>query len=108
MAEFEQPGTFPKPGPIGRVVRLFFGLIVLYFFVQTLTGYSNFVAVGAPGGTWWLGAAVSFYLLREVIDIGFGRSWGRRSQVAVLALALAFLVLDLLWYGIVWGRRWGC
>lgn len=27
---FEEPGTFPKPGPIGRILRIALGLIALF------------------------------------------------------------------------------
>jgi len=106
-ARTEHPGPFPRPGIIGRAVRLFFGVLLIYFFVETFTSYSSYVAVGAPGGTWWLGAAISFYLLPEVTDVGFGLSWGRKSQMVALALALGAMVFDFFWYGNLWGPPLG-
>jgi hypothetical protein len=91
---FKEPGTFPKPGPFGRGVRILAGLFFLYFFIETLTGYKGYVSLGWPGGTWWIGAIVSFYFLSEVINIGFTRSWGRRPQAVFLGLALAAVAFD--------------
>lgn len=99
----QKPGTFPKPGPIGRILRITLGLIALYtaatrayFGTPTLDAVS-----GDPG--FWFAAAISFYFLRDMIDSGFGLSpWGRRSQAVVLVLMVTTLIFDLLVYGSLW------
>lgn len=100
---FEKPGTFPKPGPIGRILRIALGLIALYTAANRVyfgTPELDVVA-GDPG--FWFAAAISFYSLRDMIDGGFGlSSWGRRSQAAVLLLMVAATIFDLLVYGSVW------
>jgi hypothetical protein len=100
---FEKPGTFPKPGPIGRLLRITLGLITLF----TAANRAYFgtpeldVVAGDPG--FWFAAAISFYFLRDMIEGGFGlSSWGRRSQAVLLLLMVAALIFDLLVYGSVW------
>jgi hypothetical protein len=105
--EFKEPGTFPKPGPFGRLVRIFAGLFLIYFFIETLTGYKGYVAYSLPGGTWWIGAAASFYFLSDIVNIGFARSWGRWPQAVALLLALGAVVFDLFQYGNIWGPPLG-
>ena len=36
MTIFERPGTYPKPGPIGRIVRLLLGLLLLNGFIDSV------------------------------------------------------------------------
>jgi hypothetical protein len=105
--EFKEPGTFPKPGTIGRGIRFIIGLFLLYFFAKTLIGYRSYISLNLPSGLWWIGAIVSFYFLPNVVNIGFTRSWGRWPQVVALLLALAATTFDILQYGKVWGPALG-
>ncbi len=69
--------TLPKPGPIGRSVRLALGLLLLYFAAYALTHYR---LGGSPSATnlgVWIGLAYAVYYLPDVINLGFGRNWGR-------------------------------
>ena len=107
--KFERPGTITGPGPIGRIVRIILGIILLYFFIETLTGYEGLVRIRSdwPSGTWWIGAAFGLYLLPGLVNIGFTRSWGRWPQVVFVLLVLAAVVFDLLQYGSFWGPPLG-
>ena len=98
----EQPGTFPKPGPIGRILRLVLGSILLYTTVHRAYAGPPELSIIAGDPTFWLAAAISFYYLRDVIDGGFGQSWGRWAQATVPALAVAAAGVDVLRYGSVW------
>jgi hypothetical protein len=100
---FEKPGTFPKPGPIGRLLRITLGLITLFTAAnRAYLGTPEFDDVAADPG-FWFAVAISFYFLRDMIEGGFGlSSWGRRSQALVLLLTVAALIFDLLVYGSVW------
>lgn len=105
--KFRESGAFPKPGPFGRVVRIFAGLFLIYFFIETLTGYKGYVGFNVPGGTWWIGAAASFYFLSDVVNIGFSRSWGRWPQAVFLVSAAAAAALNLFQYDRLWGPPLG-
>ncbi len=105
--DFKEPGTYARPGLLGRGIRIAAGFALLYFFIKTLTGYNSYVGFGYPGGTWWIGAIVSFYFLSEVINIGFTRSWKRRPQAFFLLLALGAAVFYILRYGEIWGPPLG-
>ena len=105
MARLEQPGTFPKPGPIGRIVRLVLGLVLLlsaYSAAHRIYAGTPPLSTSASDPTFWLAAALSFVGLRDMIDGGFGQWWGRWAQAAVLALAVAAAGIDVLWSGSVW------
>lgn len=101
----EKPGTFLKPGPIGRTVRLLLGIFLL--FTTTNMAYMGYPGLGTVDPTFWLGVAVSFYFLRDAIDGGFALSWGRWLQAVVVVLAVGAVAFDLLLYGSVWEPLFG-
>lgn len=106
-SKFEKFGTLEKPGPIGRIVRLAFGLICL-----------NFVWVLITGGTWlannittdlafWFALVMGFLVFPYVVNIGFTQSWGRRPQFIIIILAVGAGVWSLIQDGDVWGAPLG-
>jgi hypothetical protein len=103
----ETPGTLPISGPIGRTVRLLAGIVLLFSSATVLVSYASYVGLGVPDNTWWLGSALSLFLLPRLVNVGFGRSWGRWPQAVVLLLAVVAVAFDLLRYGIFWGPPLG-
>jgi len=41
--KLDEPGSFPKPGPIGRIVRLTFGSLCLWYVTSLFTAGGNLV-----------------------------------------------------------------
>ncbi len=91
MEEAQGPvARLPKPGPIGRSVRLALGLVLLYFAVYALTQYLLGGSPSARDLGVWIGLAYAVYFLPDVINLGLGRSWGRRPLfVGVTAVGVA-------------------
>ncbi len=108
MEETQGPvARLPKPGPIGRSVRLALGLVLLYFAVSALTHYRLGGSPSARDLGVWIGLAYAVYFLPDVINLGFGRSWGRRPLfVGVTAVGAAGLI-DLVSSGTVLGPALG-
>ena len=105
---FEKPGSLPKPGPIGRMVRIVSGCVLLYFFIVTLTSFENYFSLTVPKHPlMWLGVALSFYFLAYVVNVGFTITWGRWLQLIMVAAVLATVVLNLSIYGSFWGPPLG-
>ena len=42
--KLEEPGSLPKPGPVGRAVRLLFGLLCLWYVSELLAVAANLIA----------------------------------------------------------------
>ena len=83
----------PKPGPIGRSVRLALGLLLLYFAVYALTHYRLGGSPSARDLGVWIGLAFAVYYLPDVINLGLGRSFGRWPLfVAATAVVVAGLI----------------
>ncbi len=108
IAMFEKPGSLPKPGPIGRMVRIVSGCALLYFFAVTLTNFGNYIGLVVPKHPlMWAGVALSFYFLAYVINVGFTITWGRWLQLILVVAAMAAVVLNLSIYGRFWGPLLG-
>ena len=110
--EFTQPGTLPKLGPVGRVVRLLLGVLILWLvvppFAEHWEGFTRFrEGWEAPRGTWYIGLLLAVYLLPVTVDRLFTVKWEWRSQVAWGALAVLVVGFDLAYYGALWAPPLG-
>ena len=72
----DEPGSLPRPGPIGRLVRLAFGLICAWY-VQGLLDVSSQLmdSSGHVRPVIWNGIFVGLFLVSYIINIGYSRSW---------------------------------
>ncbi len=74
--KLDDPGSLPRPGPIGRLVRLAFGLICIWY-VFLLIGISCELMSGDGRirPVVWNGVLIGLFLISYVINIGFSRAW---------------------------------
>lgn len=88
QSTFCEPGTLSPPGPVGRLVRLLFALLCLGFlWTRLLADPLQVVARFPTDDELWPWAFAALYLFAYVVNIGFGRSWGRWPPfVAIMAL----------------------
>ncbi len=88
----------PRPGVIGRGLRLAAGAALLLLAVELLREAPGFLARGVgwqlPNGDWWLLAVASFIYLPRIFDSGFQRRWGTKPQVVALGLLASAAVWD--------------
>ncbi len=104
---FVVAGSLPKPGWIGRSVRLILGVVLLDGAWSGIRyGYPALVEQVPQAGN-WLPIAIALWLLPEVIDLGWGVSWHHRSQLAVLAFAGALSLGGGLLQGLWWPAALG-
>ena len=87
--KLDEPGTLPKPGPAGRVVRLALGLLCAWY-VKGLVDVSGSLIAGDGHirTVIWNGVVPGLFLVSYIINIGFSRAWGKRPAIAS-ALVLA-------------------
>ncbi len=109
---FEEAGTYPPPGPIGRASRLVVGVYLLLGVVLPLVRQSGAlirVRTGweIPGGTWLPMLLLAVYLMPGIIDRGFTVGWGRWSWGVFGLLASGAAAFDLARYGSLWGPPLG-
>ncbi len=86
-----QSGTINKPGPIGRLFRLFLGMGCLSFIAYLVYNRTIFFndIVHYNWGV-WIGLIYGIILLPYIVNIGFSINSGKRLQlVAILTLVMA-------------------
>lgn len=112
---FVESGTLVTPGWIGRLLRLGLGLALLKLFYDLLRfevimdrGDTGLTSSQAPDQVWfWVLAVWLFWILPFVVNIGFGVSWRRWPQAAVLAGAAFAMVSSLIGEGTIWSEPLG-
>lgn len=98
----EEPGSLPRPGPVGRVARLLFGSLCLWYVSDLLiTTKSLVLNDGHIVTTVWNGMIPGLFLISYVINIGFSRSWGKRPAIASGAVFAAVAMASYLSSGTV-------
>lgn len=72
----DEPGTLPRPGPVGRIVRLAFGALCTWY-VARLIGVADSLldTAGNIHALIWNGVLPGLFLVSYVINIGFSRAW---------------------------------
>ena len=106
--KLDDPGTLPRPGVIGRMVRLLFAALCLYalwgildqrggFLVSTPTALAQFVVA----------IAIAFWVFPHVVNIGFSKSWRRRPQVAIVLLLFVAAAASWVFHGGILGPPLG-
>jgi hypothetical protein len=74
--KLDDPGSLPRPGPIGRLVRLAFGLICIwYVFLLIEVSGELMSGDGRIRPAVWNGVLIGLFLISYVINIGFSRAW---------------------------------
>jgi hypothetical protein len=106
---FEDQGSLPKPGPIGRAVRLLLGLWLLSLtYVLLRDGPAGLFDTTAPTHwTWWAGVVIGLAVTPYVVNIGFTRSWRHWPRVAVLVVSVTLILVDLVVFGAWWAPPLG-
>lgn len=91
--KLDEPGSLPKPGPAGRVVRLLFGVLCVWYVSELLAVAGILIASnGNVLPLVWNGILPGLFLISYVINIGFSRSWGKMPAiVSAVVFAVAAL-----------------
>ncbi len=92
--KLDEPGSLPRPGPVGRLVRLAFGVMCAWY-VQELFDVSSQLmdASGHIRPVVWNGIIVGLFLVSYVINIGYSRSW--KKWPAIVSAALFLIVAGI-------------
>ena len=74
--KLDDPGALPRPGPVGRLVRLGFGVLCVWYILGLVEVSGELV--GGDGHIRpfvWNGMAIGLFVISYVINIGFSRAW---------------------------------
>ena len=72
----DEPGSLPRPGPIGRAARFLFGSLCLWY-VKGLIDVATDLRTGDGQiiSVVWNGILFGLILISYIINIGFSRAW---------------------------------
>jgi hypothetical protein len=85
--KLDDPGTLPRPGPIGRLVRLGFGLVCLWYVYSLLQVSGDLISDnGRIRPVVWNGIFIGLFLISYVVNIGFSRAWKKWPAVVSAAI----------------------
>ena len=88
--KLDDPGSLPKPGPVGRIVRLAFGLLCASSVLE-LSDFSDDL-IGADGhirSTVWNGVLIGLFLISYIVNFGYSRSWKKWPAIVSAGIFLA-------------------
>ena len=77
--------ALPRPRIIGRLVRLSFGLVLLYL-IWPLSRYRLGGTLDMAAVMPWIGLLFGLWVLPEVVNLGFRRRWGQAPRLLAAAL----------------------
>ncbi len=103
------PGTLPKPGLLGRGIRLVLGVVILLSAFSVARNFNQMENVGGipeSVGLWVL-VVVLFFSMRDVINLDLNVRWGQMAQIATLVAALVFIAIDSIFYARLWAPPLG-
>jgi hypothetical protein len=84
--KFDETGTLPRPGLIGRLVRLAYGVLCLWYVDSLIQMYPNLLAAdGHIGAAVWIGVFPGLFLISYVVNIGYSRAWKKWPAIVSAA-----------------------
>jgi len=85
--KLDEPGSLTKPGPVGRVVRLAFGILCIWYVMGLLDVAASLITDdGNVRALVWNGLLPGLFLISYVVNIGFSRAWGKWPAFASAAV----------------------
>ena len=95
---FEEEGSLPSPGPVGRIVRFLLGILILklvyeWLFIIDSSGYTQ------PFILLWI--VVSVALIPYVVNIGFGIKSGAMARYTLVSTWIVTGIMGFIAEGIV-------
>ena len=89
--KLDDPGSLPKPGPIGRIVRIAFGVVCLWYVFGLLQVSGSLVTSdGHVHSLVWNGVLPGLFLISYVVNIGYSRAW--KKWPALVSAGVLLLV----------------
>jgi hypothetical protein len=100
--KLEEPGSLQRPGPVGRFVRLTFGMMSLSYVTGLMqVSQSLLQSDGHVQAVIWNGIFAGLLLVSYVINIGYSRHWKKWPAIVSAAVFTATAAAGYLSHGTV-------
>jgi hypothetical protein len=74
--KLDEPGSLPRPGPVGRILRLVFGMLCLWYVTDLIQVTGSLISNdGHIKSVVWNGLLIGLFLVSYVVNIGFTKAW---------------------------------
>tara|TARA_R110002096_G_scaffold364311_2_gene557404 strand:+ start:12475 stop:13026 length:552 start_codon:yes stop_codon:yes gene_type:complete len=74
--KLDEAGSLPRPGPVGRLVRLALGLLCLWYVMGLIDMSASLITTdGHIRAVVWNGILIGLFLISYIVNIGFSRAW---------------------------------
>ena len=98
----EDAGTLPRPGPFGRLARIFLGLLCLWYVYGLVQVAGSLIDNDSQiRSLVWNGILPSLFLISYVINIGYSRAWKKRPAFVSVGVFSAIAIFGYLTTGSV-------
>ncbi len=88
--KLDAPGTLIPPGPVGRVVRLLFGALCVWYVIGLVAVQGSLMDTqGHVRALIWSGIFPGLFLVSYIINIGFSRAWKKWPAIVSAGVFLA-------------------
>jgi len=89
--KLDEPGSLPRPGPVGRIARLAFGALCLGYVISLLQVTGNLFGIdGHIKQIIWNGIIIGLFLVSYVVNIGFSKAW--KKWPAIISASTFLLI----------------
>jgi hypothetical protein len=89
--KLDEPGSLPRPGPAGRLVRLGLGILCLRHVYALIQVSGNLMGTdGSIRPLIWNGVIIGLFLVSYIVNIGFSRAW-KKWPAVISAGSLAII-----------------
>jgi hypothetical protein len=88
-------------------VRLLLGSGALYVLYQVVAHRAALLEDTLPDLQWLPLVLLALYVFPYVVNLGWGRSWGRWPQIAIVVLVAGVAAVGFMATGAVWGKAAG-
>ena len=85
--KLDEAGTLPRPGPVGRLLRLAYGVLCLWYvsiLIQVLPYLMT--AGGHVRPAVWNGVFPGLFLISYIVNIGYSRAWKKWPAIVSAAV----------------------
>ena len=88
--KLDESGSLTRPGPIGRLVRLAYGLACIWYVYALIAVAGNLMSAdGGIRSLVWNGVLVGLFLISYIINIGYSRPWKKWPALVSAGVFLA-------------------
>ena len=111
--KLDEPGSLPRPGPFGRVMRLGLGSLCLWYVFSLIQVAGNlFGSDGHIRPVVWNSVIIGLFLVSYIVNIGYSRAWKKWPAITSAGVFLLLAGVGYLTQGkfetsllahVIWG-----